>query len=619
MRRRTVAPDVEAPRRWEALLHDVVLVLIAIAVTGAASLLLLQSFRPVAWTAPFASLAWLAWRHRGLLGSRASLPSVLAAVIATVLLLQGGLLHHENIHIGRDEGVYAMQAWTFALEEQAGFDQPHRRTWIGVDDAAGFAGGAPIFPPAYAVLLAIGSTWAGGVGMDAVDGVLAALAALLLYAVARRLMPAWWALAPVAFFAVFHGTVWFSRTYASENLLLVLLLGACSFLLSARPWAGGVVVAAMLLTRVDAILYPITYLVAAGVLRESAESPRSRAGAAVATIGVLALWLAWSIRIDPGYVVSHLRLVPTLLIDLIVPQAAPLEPLGPAGAAGPASPAYNLRRLVQWGLGPLLLLGGAYVALTRPSRPAAAVLVFGSAGLVYVLHAAISPDLPFYYRRFYPGLVPVVILLGFAALAAARPRRLQATPALAAGALIAIAAVTSLPLWTFTEWQDLPDQLDALAAGTPAGSSILLPPGQPGGFAAYLEMQAGVPAVYMRSVPPGLPPGSPMTLQNWATFIPPGTTPLLASEISPDVAAREPVSPYVRNEDVEHVALHRLASPRLHRVCDLAGAFYGNATQDEATACGRGPPVTREAWSIELHLYGLAAPPSPVTPRADDR
>jgi len=227
------------------------------------------------------------------------------------------------------------------------------------------------FPHATAVLIAAADQ-VGGISLATrVGAFLTALAALLMWLVARRFVGDWWSTLAASIFSANIVTIHFARDTFSEPLAAVLVLGLLAIIISTRKsahWAfAGLLVGLTVAARIDSIL--VVLGVAMVVLLISGSAPRRAFGlVAGASVG-LGLALVDLVNRSPDYlsdkwpVFSQALMVSAAIalvagIRALAKRFVKPTQLGPrirglvnrAGSAGPAGAIGVLVSIVLLGL-----------------------------------------------------------------------------------------------------------------------------------------------------------------------------------------------------------------------------------------------------------------------------
>ncbi|GAB5558694.1 MAG: hypothetical protein SynsKO_03410 [Synoicihabitans sp.] len=197
--------------------------------------------------------------------------------VAALLAIWHVTYRTESIFSGRDQGVYSNHAVHIAetgdLKVGAVFrDMYERQNWplVSALQAGGYffdlEQGHIIlqFSPTFALYLAQGYGMAGFLGLFSVNPLLAALNAILFFALARRFLTTPWATAATTLFTLNLAQVWIARITLSEVLtqtwiLAGLVLMRVAFAKQRKPalMVGALLVASTALVRVDAFLLVI--------------------------------------------------------------------------------------------------------------------------------------------------------------------------------------------------------------------------------------------------------------------------------------------------------------------------------------------------------------------------
>src|SRR5262252_6510523 len=200
---------------------------------------------------------------------------------------------------------------------------------------------------------------------------------------------------------------------------------------------------------------------------------RVLAPAALVSVIVLALWIAWSppgandITASEGYYGTQAR---GLLLDHRFPLSPPLRPMGEPGFKPPLYPALLAVSIHFLGANELALRWPSLVLAALIALSLAALVARAAGGLAGVGAAALLMTLPWYgdSSRFAASVIPVTAL-GAAALVVLARAPVTIARAAGAGALLGLAYLCKL-------WLMLPLLLAALAmiGRRPAHAAALL-------------------------------------------------------------------------------------------------------------------------------------------------
>ncbi len=328
--------------------------------------------------------AWLV--HRG--GTPTSRRAVWVLVGVVVVTGVGNLRwagqHHAT---NRDPGVYLESGlWlgehgTLLVDGRTGpflQDESLRGGGSGFSEAADGTGRLTSqFPHATAVLIATADQ-IGGISLATrVGAFLTALAALLMWLVARRFVGDWWSTLAASIFSVNIVTIHFARDTFSEPLAAVLVLGLLAVILSSEKSAhwvfAGLLVGLTVAARIDSIL--VVLGVAMVVVMVSGSAPRRAFGLVAGASFGIALALVDLVNRSPDYLSDKWPVFSqALMVSVAIAVVAAIRPLakrfvkapelpprvrGLADRAGSAGPAAVIGMVVS-----LVLLG---LLVFRPS------------------------------------------------------------------------------------------------------------------------------------------------------------------------------------------------------------------------------------------------------------
>lgn len=303
---------LELPR-WFSVALAVVVVFVAASGFIAVSLLVLEVYHPVATVAAAAVLAGF---FGVMLGRRlparqraAHVPALVALALALAFLTFNGVFHSEHVLTDRDPAIYVNAGRSIAQH-----DELHPRIRSGAfknRDAFSFSVpsmGADVkgrlvfgFFPMLSALLALGSAAGGDLGLLLTPVVLGALGLLCVYALASRLVGAWWGLFVLVFLAVNPLPGWFARDATSEVVVQLLVAGGAWLYLLARParsptvtFVSGALIGAACLARIDAVAIVFGMVVFGGIewLRGRDERLPHRGAVLTFLAGMLSLTYA---------------------------------------------------------------------------------------------------------------------------------------------------------------------------------------------------------------------------------------------------------------------------------------------------------------------------------------
>ena len=417
---------------------------VAVATAGAVGVTLLA----VGWYEPLvvgasaivAASAVAIAASRGL-GRRANADHRAAmAAVGLVLVFFGfaGALHSEHLLTDRDPAIYISSGRSIARTHELTPEVPDGPFKSPAFGNIGSRYGSNFFPM-LPVLLAMGWSIGGELGMLLVGPLLGALGLLAFYALASRVLGPRRGMLALALLVLEPLQLWFARDAYSELIVQVVVLGGLWLYLEARARGriglaavGGALVASSALARVDALAIVVGSLglVAAEWLRSDSEAVPTRARRVVAAFGggLVAVTLA-------GLVLTH-----KLASGYIKALGDEYRPLVAAlGAAGVAMIAVIVVHRLRPGFGrwlasrrslfPLAVTAAAAVALWayvwRPD-PAHDLPVVKSYPISLALRSAVDN---WYYSRslhwfsWYFGVAGIIVAFVGFVLIASRARR----------------------------------------------------------------------------------------------------------------------------------------------------------------------------------------------------
>ncbi|MFM8973631.1 MAG: glycosyltransferase family 39 protein, partial [Actinomycetota bacterium] len=324
-------------------------------------------------------------------------------------------------------------------------------------------------------LLAAGA-WIGGTGgLFRVNALLGAATLLALFALARRLVPGWWAVLPVIVLAVSQPFISIARAQYSEPLAAVCILGGLALTAAAvdraRPWAfalAGFVTGAACLARPDCYLAGVAVIVAAAAAsrantRRWAPLLAGLGGWAVpAALGTLDL-----LRLSPRYIDGlgerigfQLALLAVYGVGAAVAivRRQPGAALPPDGSRNP--PARHRNRAAVAAAGTILLVAAGLASRPLWREQHVTLASPGMAGLQRRMGLPIDPsrsygELSVTWHSWYFGWPVIAVgVIGLAALTADAIRRSRRARAgiLAAGLVYSAAYLARPSINGFHVW-----------------------------------------------------------------------------------------------------------------------------------------------------------------------
>ncbi|MDP9332832.1 MAG: hypothetical protein M3Q30_05940, partial [Actinomycetota bacterium] len=261
-----------------------------------------------------ATAAWRGLGRRAHADHRAALASV---VLVVAFFAFASAFHSEHLLIDRDPAGYINTGRSIARSHELR-PKIQRGAFIFTSDKKPYARYQPNFFPMLPVLLALGWSVGGDVGMLLVGPLLGALGLLACYALASRVLgPRGGLLAP-AFLMIGPLQLWFARDAYSELVVQVVVLGGLLLFLEARAHArwgiallSGGLVASSALARIDALAIVVGGLALVGaewVHCDSDAMPvqarRVVAGFGCGLVGGTLVALATTYYVAHGYIVS---------------------------------------------------------------------------------------------------------------------------------------------------------------------------------------------------------------------------------------------------------------------------------------------------------------------------
>lgn len=478
---------------------------------------------------------------------------LLIIIIIAALTVFIGVSFHD-LPLGRDPVSYSVAAIKISETGSLSFQDILTRPYHGFT-ALGSDNFTSQFLPGYNVYLAIWYALGGMPGMMAANSLLVFFTLLAIYLVAARLSSRGGGLAAVCLTASFYAFLWFSREWASENLLALSFFSSALFLAvgirerkSGWVFAGSLPAAFSILVRGEGLLYFGFYVLAALIAliwwrRQFDWTNRQRWWLLTLPALPFIAFQFYSDRYGTGYVFEQgesignalvamfgktsplLVLIGILLIILIVffvkfffskkPKlfqdrfrSIALMIFGLAMVAGlifwwwyarqipiikwsTYRPLYVLEVFNCYFLG--LFLAVAYLGLIKRAWPKLAYLLVLLAvpALVFVLDPYIALDHPWFLRRFVAVFFPLVFILAAVVLARWPWRRNLFVGATAV--LVIINIFVSGPILIFREYDGSSSEVARLAKYFTNQDLVLMTPGwEWQKWAYYLKYEHGL-------------------------------------------------------------------------------------------------------------------------------
>lgn len=477
------------------------------------------------------------------------------AVIIIILALTafiGGYFH--DLPLGRDPVSYSVAGIKIAETGGLGFHDLLTRPYHGFT-SLGDDNFTSQFLPGYNVYLAIWYALGGIPGMMAANSLLVFFTLLAIYLVATRLSSRVGGLAAVALTATFYAFLWFSREWASENLLaLSFFAGALFLTVGIRErkigclLAGSLPAAFSILVRGEGLLYFGFYAGAAIIAliwwrRQFDWSAKKSWWLLILPVLPFGAFQYYSARYGSGYVFEQgesignalssmlgkfspwlisIGVLLVLILSLAAKHFLAKKPqdlknklwtgigvlIGIATVAGLLFWWWYARQIpeIKWSnYRPLyvleifncyfltVFLAIIYLGIVKKVLPRLAYLLVFLAipALVFILDPYIALDHPWFLRRFVAVFFPLVFILAAVVLARWPWRRIVFIGAVAV--LIAINLFVSGPILIFREYDGSYQEVAALARNFSDRDLVLMTPGwEWQKWAYYLKYQHGL-------------------------------------------------------------------------------------------------------------------------------
>ncbi len=458
-------------------------------------------------------------------------PSDARDKLALALVIGLGIFHAlfaHDVQLGRDDSVYLASAVKISETHSLAFTDPLVIPFHGFRaiNAANPARVTSQFLPAYSVYLAMWNSVAGINGIFAANSLLVALGFFAFYKSVALVKNSTAGLVAVVLFAGSYTALWFPRRTVSENLMLLLVwLGAWIFLEAVQTKkiallaTGFLPISLLLLLRGEAIAFVVVYLVACAIaLRDfkqfHREWPKTLAAlipSAAAAGGLLlytriygSAYLASGFK-EAGTASAHPALIAAGVVGLIAigalltrPRAQQEKILRLTAALGIAAAvvgeiifrAYLAHHdLVRWQvieqqfvldrfwdylLVPFIAIAAIGFFLRAYRAHTAYILLLCAPAAVFLLHPSIAIDQPWFMRRFFPVIIPIIYALAAITLVHVFQKQKLII------ALLAISAIQlslAYPLINFKENQGIRAAFTTFSAQFTHDDLVIMEPG----------------------------------------------------------------------------------------------------------------------------------------------
>lgn len=221
-----------------------------------------------------------------------ALGSLVAIQVVVAWIWVNAPYYEQELSVYRDPSIYALRGWWLTRHASPLIDLSQAAQGArGVTGAAITAGGFPVqgdtaYPQGASLvpgLLAVAGRLAGMRAMLAANLVIAGVALLLLYALARQFMGPVWALVPMVALALSMPMVYFARASYTEPAEMAAVFGGLLLLVAATRSGrsvlyvlAGVTAGVSTLARVDGVLIVDGALLGIGVAAAAAVDPARR-------------------------------------------------------------------------------------------------------------------------------------------------------------------------------------------------------------------------------------------------------------------------------------------------------------------------------------------------------
>jgi hypothetical protein len=529
--------------------------------------------------------------------------------------------HHDYNNAARDDGLYPIIAAQIVEANSFSSHDSSFATYLSSlpDGKGGFTG---VFPPAYPSVLAVGHLLGGPATVPWADAVLVAFATLGMYLVARRLGLGGFSLTvPVLFFALFT-TQWFARRAFSESLLMFTFYGTACALLYLQSFMSrmAAVVApsiVFLTTRSEGVLY-----IGAVVLFLAVSAPRERRNPLKSWFflgGFLVAAVAAVLFLVSGSSLSkHLQGYLAALVDFLSNSVFSSGKDFNSQLGHFTWLAFGL-----YGLTPLLLM--ACLAPWRSWRPAMRTfLILALPATFFLLNPLISPDQPFFMRRFWSVFLSAVVILATAFVASfflkpSNPvRRVSNASILATVAwsiLLVMQIVQAAPITLFKEADSTMAQMGEFAnvLRDSGAEAFFFDGGTVGGYAPVLHERFGLSTYYLPQMDvhgDTVPPNSPLLKADPFVYANAhGKKVALISPLATAAAAHDHAKGFFPNASLAPQGRFTLTTSILRPSCDILAYVINPETRNRVDfsriedACGTTPPTVFQEKPVVFHVY----------------
>ncbi|MFH0853272.1 MAG: hypothetical protein V1853_02600 [bacterium] len=472
-------------------------------------------------------ICWL-WRikRRGFQISRNEL--IALAVILLIIVITG--IFHQEMPRNRDNAGFISAAAALADHGSLAFEDVITRPYHPFRSIDGNTFTSQ-FLPGYISFLAWPYGLSGLSALQWANALLLGLSSLALYYVFRRLRSGQGSLWPILFYVTLYTTVWFSRGTYSENLFILIMLAGSGLMLKAWQnktaassfWSIFIFSFASLVRSEGMIYFLVALIVNLVVVYRFRNSCNwTQLPAWLGTLGSLVVLFFYGQRLGIDYFDYAYRNLTSSLHYFIEPEGAVFIALviilaafllwrrksygalslsvqkkitiATAVIAGLAAIViwgyvlgqgyiewryfklhYVLDNIVRYGLVTyfILIIIGFYNSQYR--IPAILLIIVFAPSFIFFFNPNIAIDQPWFMRRFYGGIIPLLILLGSVAIVHIQSRYRRN---ITLGLLVIIINIsTAAPILFYKEHKGMNIHLNDFTQRFTANDLILMDPG----------------------------------------------------------------------------------------------------------------------------------------------